>query len=778
MELIERIPLRAIKWLSQLSYDEFVEQCISNPKKKKDKEKCLSTYSQFKQYCQTNLKTGGITTRIYSHSLNTPAGLGGRLFSGCSLQGLPGTIRGLLMKNGFATDLDQVNAHPRLLKYICIKHYISCPHLDYYLNNRDECLAKFESREEGKIAYLTATNKNTLNKKRNLPDEFKKYDKEMKEIQKKLLEIPEYTQLFDTIPHTKTYNYNGAAINRILCYYENIVLQHAIHILNKNGIEICALMFDGLMMYGDHYKNDLLLNEITKYVEKQMPGLNMQWSYKPHNEYLEIPDDFDDSKVVGVGANKTNFICNDLDAAKKLFKLYPFWKYCDNQLFVFDDTTGLWKNDKNTYNIIVSRFTDQLWVGVKGKNTDELEASKVKSYGNTSYLLIQMLDKLKTLCVDDTWELNAYNKSLGKLLFKNGYFDMKTNTFHDKFNPGIYFVGKIDHDYLPFSSEEETYIDSIKYRLFYESLGNEMGDFFIYNLSRGLAGDMMKRILFGLGRSDSGKSTVTKAFLKACGDYVGTFDGNNFAYRNTGNDCASQNRWLMLLKHKRIIFSNEIKSANENKSKISLNGNLIKTVSSGGDAVVGRAHSGNECEFYLSFLCVLFANDLPSIVPNDEATNNRTRVVSYNKIYKINPNPEASDELQADLNIDAEMDTLLFQRCFLEIFIRQYKKGLDGEFKNEPTEVIQAKEDWIGTEVGCIPSFIQEYEITNNVEDYVTSKEIEEWLETGKFGITMKKFGMELRLYLIKKKFDNVKSIVKKINGKSPHVWVGIKQII
>jgi phage/plasmid-associated DNA primase len=154
--------------------------------------------------------------------------------------------------------------------------------------------------------------------------------------------------------------------------------------------------------------------------------------------------------------------------------------------------------------------------------------------------------------------------------------------------------------------------------------------------------------MVGLGASNTGKSTITKALLKTCNEYVGTFDGNNFAYRNTGNDSASQNRWLMLLKNKRIIFSNEIKST------IPLNGNLIKMVSSGGDAVVGREHAGNESEFYLSFLCVVFANDLPKIMPYDDAVNNRVRVISYTKPYVLEPTGKY--ELKMDENIDNELN--------------------------------------------------------------------------------------------------------------------------
>ena len=96
MEFIERLLLRPIHWLAQMSYAEFVAQCL-NPAKKHTKEECKTKYSILQQFCQTNLKTGGITKRVYSHSLNTPAVVGGRLFSGGSLQGLPSKIRGLFM---------------------------------------------------------------------------------------------------------------------------------------------------------------------------------------------------------------------------------------------------------------------------------------------------------------------------------------------------------------------------------------------------------------------------------------------------------------------------------------------------------------------------------------------------------------------------------------------------------------------------------------------------------------------------------------------------------
>jgi hypothetical protein len=335
MEITERLSLKPIDWLSQLSYSEFVERCL-NKDKKHTKEECKTKYSILQQFCQTNLKTSGITKRIYSYAAGISAVLGGRLFSGGSLQGLPSTIRGLFMRDGVGTDIDMCNAHPVILRYICKLHNIPCPHLEYYINHREECLMKFISREVGKKYYLTSLNKDTLNREKGLPIEFKKYDIEIKQIQKQLIKIKEYTELVASVPENKPYNKLGSAVNRILCYYENIILQHAIHIINEKGFEIAILMFDGLMVYGDYYKDKGVLEEITHYVEKQMNGLDMIWTYKEHNIELSVPEDF----VVLENTDKNNKNENRFEYVAKEFEKTHL-KIINKSLFVKHDNNNI-----------------------------------------------------------------------------------------------------------------------------------------------------------------------------------------------------------------------------------------------------------------------------------------------------------------------------------------------------------------------------------------------------------------------------------------------------
>jgi len=296
MELIERPNLDAVHYLNSIAFEKFRDDCFNDATlrgEKKPTMKDIKTwFSILKQFCKTNIKTKGITKRIYSHSLSTPSGIGGRLFCGGSMQSIWSVYRGLLMR-GQGTDIDMQNCHPVILQYVCKQHNIPCPQLTYYIQNRDKCLAEFESRNVGKIAYLVATNSDKRLRNPEYPTQFKRYDVEMKDIQNALIGLPEYKALFETIPeYRESKNYNGCAINRILCYYENIVLGHAIHVINTRGLEPAILMFDGLMIYGDYYADTSLLTEIKNYVEEMMPGLSMQWAYKALDTSMEIPDDF------------------------------------------------------------------------------------------------------------------------------------------------------------------------------------------------------------------------------------------------------------------------------------------------------------------------------------------------------------------------------------------------------------------------------------------------------------------------------------------------------
>ena len=81
--------------------------------------------------------------------------------------------------------------------------------------------------------------------------------------------------------------------NKILNIARDSVLKYEDENDRQVFLEIFALMFDGLMIYGDHYNNNHLLEYITNCVDDEFEGLNMKWAFKPHDKTIQMPDDYE-----------------------------------------------------------------------------------------------------------------------------------------------------------------------------------------------------------------------------------------------------------------------------------------------------------------------------------------------------------------------------------------------------------------------------------------------------------------------------------------------------
>lgn len=282
MEFIERLPLDKLTFLQRMTFKEY--KTFENSKCKNDEER-KKNYDKMLNLCNNFLKANGEIKRLYKYTGEknwSENGEGtGRLFSvGCGIQGLPKNIRGFLLQDT-TTDIDMNNCHPVILKYLCDKHSIECSQLTLYIERRDEILSKFSNRDEGKKAFLKATNNDKLNKKEKDPF-FKLYDKEMKATQKILTKLTCYKSIVEDVPSNKLYNWYGSAINRILCFYENKILQVMINELNRIEIEICAPMFDGVLVYGNYYEDK----------DKAKQGAKQGEPWEPLEQAKHEQDDF------------------------------------------------------------------------------------------------------------------------------------------------------------------------------------------------------------------------------------------------------------------------------------------------------------------------------------------------------------------------------------------------------------------------------------------------------------------------------------------------------
>ena len=181
MELVERIPVEKATFLKSIVFEDFQKL-----KKFKNKEEAKTKFKLLIHFCDGVIKGHGECKRLYGFTDKTAQGASGRLYCGGSVLGLPKQVRGFLMSD--TSDIDMVNAHPTILKWLCDKHNVPCANLTLYLQNRDQYITQIPN---GKHEFLCALNRDTRNLKIKNPF-FIAFDKEMKEIQKQFYTIPEY----------------------------------------------------------------------------------------------------------------------------------------------------------------------------------------------------------------------------------------------------------------------------------------------------------------------------------------------------------------------------------------------------------------------------------------------------------------------------------------------------------------------------------------------------------------------------------------------------------
>jgi hypothetical protein len=789
----------------------------------------------FKTAVYNNLKSNGDLVVIH----NQRHGLG-RFYAdkNRSLIPHPRSIKHTLFTYGGWVDLDMVKGHPSIAVEV-FEGILDLPHIKKVVNGFDDVVKKLSLFYEVEGTPLSNDNIKWLFNMMiygGTPDGWKKkLEKggdgyEGKKIinftahDPFVLQFEKECQSISDI----VYKNNPAIVKKVkkesdslrdkknstISYFYQIIENHIVYSVYELlvGMRIitpkkCGLEMDGLNIppNGSIYDKDDTIKTINNFVFNDT-GLNIKFKFKSYGESVMqgliderknmvvaepimndvimavVEDNENEEDIVGVMDG------DDSSASKIILNAYPYWKCCNDILYVFDDETGMWSDKVEIHNRIISRFSQYLDI-LKINNDGEVKRTG-RNYAKNNQKRRDIYPFLRENCVDNDWVRRTETSSLGKILFLNGHYDFKrgrfltgrplgitdketiNTVFENGFNPEIVFFYRVDHEYTHFTKDEFSYMDTIKERLFTLPLGVDVGDYLILNLARAFAGDQMKRIIFGLGSSNTGKGILTKACQLSMGQYCGIFTGENLAHSNVNNDEAQKMRWAMLLRNKRLIISNEL------SIKKKLDGVIIKKLASGGDTISGRVHGGLETDFIPQFLAMVLANDMPPIKPFDVAMKKRGASFSYTKSFVDEPSNEY--ELKKDHNLDNEMKSLSFQRCFVGILIQSYKTFQDnGRIDVEPSEITESRSNWLGecTEIDIITNFQETYEITNDKKDYTKSSDMEAWVNN-KNEISYNKFLIELKKYITVNGYENVVNGDKKIDKKSKVVWYGIKMIV
>jgi phage/plasmid-associated DNA primase len=282
-------------------------------------------------------------------------------------------------------------------------------------------------------------------------------------------------------------------------------------------------------------------------------------------------------------------------------------------------------------------------------------------------------------------------------------------------------------------------------------------------LARAIYGDYRaKKIYFCVGSANAGKGLLTDAILNAFESFVGIFDANVLVNNERDmSDAAKKLAWVNDIADKRIVISNEI------RMQKSMDGNIIKSIASGGDGLLIRQNFQDQKKVINRSTLFTFSNDIPKINPYDQAIRNRVRCIEYKKSFEdkesyIAKGGEIKDGmLFADKTLkDKFCNDNEYKDAVIWIIFDAYQMYLkEGHF--EPESIRQGTEEWTGNENSIENILKMDYEITNDKTHMVKARELIDYIK-GKHKVDMSetKIGKELNrlgLGISEKKVDGVK---------------------
>jgi phage/plasmid-associated DNA primase len=690
-------------------------------------------------------------------------------------------------------DIDTVNAQPVILSQLLKKNNILSPILDKYINEREKILEEIQQglecpRSVSKdliisLIYGSSLQSFIIGKGYNL-ESFKEKEiykfindfiEEIKD-NSKLLYTKDPYKMVDVLkksrdPHRDIYKNPISSFLSILCQdIEDKILMCLKNSLEEKGFKIGVLVYDGLMVEKDpeNLLNDFILKEIQETIKNKL-SYDIELKIKPMDKIINTKELLE---ITGKQEIK------DADEASDMFLKYHGinkFKYCDKELYIFDDTTGMWNNDP----VIIRKMA------LKHKNI-------LNKFCFTGFN--EMMECLKTKTEDPSWIIRTEMSSVGYLLFNNGYYNMTEGKFYNNkdysYNPDIVFYKKINRDFLyddeTKKEENEKNIKMVLDEIFYKIMDKEEADYLILCLSRSLYGPQLKRVYFGIGaEGNNGKSLLTALLSHSLDGYFHSYNAGNFVHKpGITTDEGARLRWSYIIRHCRIIVSNEIRIAhNENMS-----GDELKK-HSGGDTLEGRKHREEERNYNFQYTPYIMSNDIPNIVPYDTAINSRIRVFNFPFVFKVrNPlkdisgnfildengeqikEPLKSNEKEAIEELKFNITKTEYKDGFLYLLLKYYKEFNEGTRPFlEPEHLIKNKEEWIKDDNTIKGILLKKYDITDKEEDHELTENLINYIKKI-VPMSNNKIGRELNK-ILKFKSEN-----KYIEGGTYNIRPGIKK--
>lgn len=683
-----------------------------------------------------------ISTFTYSYSKNSVisrAGYG-RLYSveKGSLERLEKTLRHSLCA-GIYWDVDITNAQPTILSQIAKSRGLKVDFLSYYVSNRNEIINTMMNqynmtRDDVKDWIIKCIFGS------NIP-ELKQLQLELKSLAKELRD--DYSDLYEKIVKTKEKNINGTFLAYVAQTEECKCLLAMNDYFTKNGRNVDVFCYDGCMVQileNEKEFPEKLLKGCEKYIRKltnydiklQIKEMKCAEEFSNKSVKLIRRSDIDDVYMTRKFIEKMNGnIINDVDYG----------------IMVFQEDIGFWSNDED---ILRKEII----------NANLIEETMDGNVNYSGFLNKQdiIIKQLPALLPSVNFCENNIDKTIGKLLFKDGIYDMTTRKFTKGFDKNLYFAGRIERNFPEIRNEE--LISKLNKLLFQDPFKETEQDVGIYQkqlIARGIAGHYDDKVMiWAIGETNSGKGVQSIALAKCFGSFIATYNPNALLYnKNSGADEAKKLSWVYPIHNTRIAIGNEVRPTGL------MDISIIKTLVSGGDVIPIRKNFKDEEYKKNRATLIYFCNDMAKFNAIDNATINRVKIYEYKLSFVDKPEDELEQWERKAIDIKMLFDDEEYQNAYFWCIIDAYSTSRPIPCK---TALASAKE-WIPTPKASFLSCLQEagYQIVKGNEDaYIPFSELKMILtENGvAYGMTDTAMGRELNKL-------GLEIVDKKVNGKT-----------
>ena len=718
-----------------------------------------TTISKLKAlYDNKSRGTLGCKTKIRYNLTGIPGQLGYGRYSSTkgSLETIDCDIRHTLCKE-YYQDIDIVNCQPVLAVQFAKQYNVQMPYLSIYNANRASVseeiasLLKFTSGEI-KALVISLMFGAKLSESQSRSVTLRNIKNEVDTLIQTILDSGEHNELYEYVKRDKKPNPKGSFFAYILQTEERRCLEQLVFFFKMKQFNPDVLCYDGIMIRNEEDKvvSDQLLRECEEAVKTSI-GYDIALKIKPMDNFIELEELVDD-----------DILDEDVNISEHFAALHYIKIMTDNivkednNIFIYNLENGMWEMD--ILHQSISKAINALCF--KQKTHDGI---KTYYFANSWKSISAIANIVRIELPESNFISTNSNASLGFLLFKNGHFDIKNKTFIPEFDKQKVFTARINEIFY-----EKKHLDikaELNQALFINPLANiEVGEYLKHIISRSIFGKYQdKRFYSMLGNPNCGKGTITIGLNNAFGKYMGEWNINNLKYNpRSGNDEAKKLAWLHPMINVRSAFSNEGRM-----DKTSLDGNLIKTMASGGDGICIRQNFKDENIHILPTTFFYFGNDMPTIAPLDSAVQSRIRFIRFVKTFVNKPLSECNSlEMPADMDLKDKLKTYEYKSALFWLIMDAYSDTL----MEDPIAVKEeTAENAVSDEINLKSILNEEYEITGSEDDYVTSREIIEFIHSRRIMLSDAKIGRELRSIGLNKKD-------KKIDGKAIKVYVGLKR--